>query len=220
MIIKLLRLALSAFVLLLIADSCTEQKIVSTPTGSAPSPLSNQETQGGATALVFDKSIGSPIDGATARRWMANFKDANPSVTATEHFVSASVLKKIISNSTCVGISFHYAQDVMGQLHIIPVGVASNGKMIANPGTDIGDSNVDWQTQQRWINNYKGSVRSHFFGAQSFDRVFLGLQTQIVRVTLALDDSGNPQLLLSNASDATPSEYQDRAGSCPPYCAI
>ncbi|HTH56126.1 MAG TPA: hypothetical protein VL728_08760, partial [Cyclobacteriaceae bacterium] len=190
----MLRSTLSLLVLLLV-NSCTEQKITSTPAGSTPA-LSSPETGPATTSPTFHKGIGSPIDRATALRWIANFAKVNPTAPATEHFIDAGVLKRIVSNSTCVGVSLHYSRDGAGHLHIIPIGTDSNGKQIPNLGIDIGDSTIDWQTQQRWITNYTGNVRSHFFGTQTFSRL---VQAEIVRITMALDDSGNPQLLLSDA---------------------
>jgi hypothetical protein len=217
MIANLLRSTFSVVALLLLVDACTEQKITTTPKEVAPE-LSTQQTGQAATTLsAFNKSVGSQIDRATALQWMANFAKANSNASVTEHYIQADVFKRIISNSTCVGVSLQYSFDDSGQLHIIPIGIDGNGKKIVNLGIDIGDFTIDWQTQQRWIANYTGKVRSHFFGAHTFTRLLVA-QVQIVRITLALDDEGNPQLLLSDASSAEPSSYEDKSYPCPPVC--
>lgn len=219
MIVKLFRSTILVLALLVLVHSCTDQKITSSPPSATPA-LPLDVTNQSATALpAFNKTIGSPIDRATALRWMTNFAKVNPQTSVTEHFIQATVLKRIISNSACVGISLHYSLDGLGQLHIIPAGIDGTGKMIANIGMDLGGLTIDWPTQLQWMTNYTGNVRSHFFGALTFTRL-LTSQVQIVRVTLALDDSGNPQLLLSNASASDPNNYEDASSPCPPVCPI
>ncbi|HTH56937.1 MAG TPA: hypothetical protein VL728_12895 [Cyclobacteriaceae bacterium] len=219
MIVNILRSSIPALVLLMLVNSCTEQKITSKPKGSAPTWSTHEAGQLSTTSSGFNKWIGSPIDRATAVRWMGNFVKANPRASVTEYFISSAVFKQILSNATCVGVSLHYSLDSSGQLHIIPVGIGSNGKMMANTSVTIDGKMMDWSTQQAWINNYTGKVRSHFFGALTFERLLVEQRAQAVRINLALDDSGAPQMLLSDNSVVNPDAIEDVSSPCPPVCA-
>jgi len=136
---------------------------------------------------------------------------------ASEYVVPVSILKSILGSTSCVGVVFYYAIDDLKELHIIPIGVDRAGKVIAWKSLTFGNTNINWQTAWQWINNYSGSPRSHFFGSQILIATYL--QVKNVRMSLALNDAGTAQLLLSDADTATPLKYGDESGSCPPFCA-
>jgi hypothetical protein len=147
---------------------------------------------------------------------MDNFTKDNPK-GVKEYLISVEAIEQILSNTSCAGISLHYATDPNGALHILPIGVDSNGKMMITQNIATPSGVVEWQTAQQWINNYTGYIRSHFFGTLTFSRLLAQQPTQL-RATLALNDVGAPQLLLTNASAITPAGYEDASQPCPPYC--
>jgi hypothetical protein len=207
-----------AFILLLIVYSCTEQKL------AAPSPTGQPlETNTGTTAAqaitpsLFNRHVGAPINKQQGLLWKRNFTIAKPGSAATDYVLRASTLKEILSVSTCVGISLFYAVDVSGRLMIVPVGINANGNAIAAQSISL-EPVIDWQTAWKYINNYTGEIKAHFFGAETFNRLLVAQSSPAVRVSLALNNSGTPQLLLSNASVADPAVYEDQSIVCPPVC--
>lgn len=205
---------LTSFLCLL---SCGEQKLTSGPETSATDRSSPAVESTATVQATFNVSVGSPIDQQTGLRWIGTFMKANPNAL-DNYYVQASTLKGIMANTACVGISLYYSVDASGNLHIIPIGVDVNGKVIAMQTTTVDNIALSWQTLWQWINNYTGTVRSHFFGTQTFTQLLVDQKSKAVLISRALDDSGNPQLLLSNAADSNPTSYSDESRPCPPYC--
>lgn len=194
--------------------ACSDPRLASKSDTGLAKNNADAIADGTPLSTVFSSKVGAPIDRPTAVRWMTNFTSRNASATA-EFFISTNALKNIISDKSCVGISLWYAVDDRGNLQIFPVGVDAFGKTMTT--NFINATSVSWQTASQWIANYNGAVRSHFFGSLIINSLLTG---PMVRVSRAIDDSGSPQLLLSNASDPVPADYDDRSQPCPPGCPI
>jgi len=186
-----------------------------------PSPTQTSQSAvisaGASITGVFNEAVGKPIDRSTALRWIDNFIKANPKATR-EYVIDASALKEIMANALCTGISLNYATDSLGALHILPIGLDRDGKVLPMQTIATQAGKIDWQTSRQWIGNYTGYIRSHFFGTMTFKRLLVDQRSSFVRVSLALNDIGSPQLLLSNASIASPSSFEDMSTPCPPVC--
>jgi len=213
------RTSFAILILAVIFDSCTDQRLT-TPPAPGASPKVDVATSGSisSTQTSFNKAVGAPINSQTGLRWIKNFASTKSSFIDAEYFVYGSTLQKIVADNNCVGISLYYAIDGSGKLHIIPVGIDGNGNIIVSQTVNVENMDISWQTAWQWINSYSGKVISHFFGAQTFTRLLIDQKLQTVRISLAMDDSNNPQLLLSNASNPNPSYYDDESRPCPPYC--
>ena len=209
--------ALAASIIFVLIDSCSDQRM----SQADPSPI--QSSQSAATSAsastvgAFNEYVGKPIDRSTALRWIDNFVKANPRATR-EYVIDASVLKEIMADASCTGISLNYATDGNGSLHILPIGLNRDGKILPMQTISTRSGKIDWRTSQEWISNYAGYIRSHFFGTMTFTRLLDEQRSSQVRVSLALNDAGAPQLLLSNASEISPSLYEDKSSPCPPVC--
>jgi hypothetical protein len=166
---------------------------------------------------MFNRNVGAPIDQQKGLRWKKKFASVKPTNAATDYFLKASTLKETLNTNNCVGISLFYAIDAAGKLMIVPMGIDANGKAIATQSISL-EPSIDWQTAWTCINRYDGKVKAHFFGTETYNRLLVGEAASLIRISLALNDEGAPQLLLSNASVANPTAYEDMSTPCPPIC--
>lgn len=208
-----------------IAFSCSEQI---TPIRSEKSISSDDSGLPGNTAAraenvnAFNETVGAPIDLTTGEQWIDNYEQAeNQSETYT---IKASALNKILSIKNCVGVSLAYARDSKGKLHTLAIGVDRNGKQMASNKVYTQNGDIKWKTAQCWIANYTGTVSSHFFGQNTFKRLWVNGYYDVV-ATFAIDDKNNPQLLLTpqipnNTAGKTAgkSGFEDLSSPCPPVC--
>jgi hypothetical protein len=164
---------------------------------------------------VFHRGVGAPVDQITAKRWMENLTRAG--VPHEEYRVGAWALRGILAQGA-VGISLGYAVDDGGRPHLLPVGVDGEGKAIRIETVPTEGRVIPWETARQWRARYAGATRSHFFGADTFERLIARQGSLTLRVERALNDRGEPQLLLSNADDIAPSEYEDASLPCPDHC--
>jgi len=199
--------------------ACSDQKLTpsqeATPAG--PTTTSSGNNSNTSVASIFNKTVGAPIDGKVGRNWINNFSKANGNV-AESYVIQSTVFNEIMTNTTCVGICLYYAKDSNNRLHILPLGIDANGKAIPAKSVAIQNGTIDWATALQWIDNYTGTVSAHFFGTNMFLSLTSAQNCTALRTTRALDNKGNPQLLLSNASDLTPATYADDSFPCPPIC--
>ncbi|GHN00521.1 hypothetical protein WSM22_20100 [Cytophagales bacterium WSM2-2] len=209
---SLLYFSCIVIVFVIATDSCTEQKLTVSSSPSV-SPVNTTATSSTNVQPHFNKSVGAPISREIAMRWMANYK-TKTGATA-EYFIKAGDLQKILADNNCIGISLHYATDTRGQLVIIPIGIDADGKLMK---ASTVANELSWTTAWQWIDNYRGEMKSHFFGMQTFARLLTEQKATLVRASLAKDDKGQQQLLLSNASNADPDDYEDESRKCPPQC--
>lgn len=168
-----------------------------------------------AETALFEKNKGVRIDSATGDRWIENFARVNDA--EAHHTLNVNALIMLLTHTGCVGISFYYATDDADNLRIIPVGTATNGSMLHGVQSETTRGEVNWTTAREMIDNYTGSVRYHFFGIASFQRL-LTRDCKNVRISLAMDDANGLQLLLSDAGDPTPGNYESAGTMCPPHC--
>lgn len=150
------------------------------------------------SASVFRVDVGGPIDAATATRWMENYRR----VTGSEVFsytIPAATLRQALAVPESVGISMQYGTDDTGELHIFPSALDNAGRVLTAPPGDV----------RRFIEQYRGAVKSHFFGRNTFARLLDEGRCETVRATLALDEALAPQLLLSDAAEKEPRSYED-----------
>ncbi len=196
--------------------ACTDQKLAPSQdaTSADPTIASSSDNVNTTVAPLFNKRVGAPIDGNIGRNWINNFAKANGNV-AKSYVIQSTVIKEILTNTACVGIFLYYAQDGNNQLHILPLGIDASGKIIQTKSVAIENGTIDWLTSMQWIDNYHGPVRAHFMGANMLLSLTAAQNSTAVRTSRALDDKGNPQLLLSNASDPMPVTYADDTWRCP-----
>jgi len=212
----------ASLITVVMAFGCSEQVI------PAESKNVNPTAGSAATARVessnpFNASVGAPIDNAVGERWIDNYRKDYASQAKTYN-IKSDALAKILSTNKCVGVSFAYAVDFQNRLHVLPIGVNSDGKLITSSKVYTQHGDIHWKTAQRWIKNYTGPVQSHFFGQNTFQRLWSSGSADVT-VTFALDDKNNPQLLLATAAPASDSgkvaassTYQDASAACPPAC--
>ena len=93
---------------------------------------------------------------------------------------------------------------------IFPSAVDSAGRLL----TDVAAP----ADARRFIDQYSGTVKSHFFGSDTYTRLLDEGRCEAVRATLALDDALAPQLLLSDAAEKEPRVYEDESAVCPTIC--
>ena len=154
------------------------------------------------TPSNFHAAVGAPIDAATAKRWIENYRQADDRGFASTT-IQAATLRRIQGLPGCVGVSLYYGLDDAGAVQIFPIGTDGEGRAIA--GTPLPAEAT------RWIRRYTGPVKSHFFGRDTFTRLLDERRSEIVRVTPALDDDQAPQLLLSDAAETEPRIYEDES---------
>ncbi|HEY9004855.1 MAG TPA: hypothetical protein VIM75_01910 [Ohtaekwangia sp.] len=209
---------------LIISTACSEHPVTiqndspgSSGTGTVSSAARTEQQTN-----PFNPTVGAPIDYDQGERWIDNYESSS-TTQATTYTIKSAPLATILSGGNCVGISLVYAVDFQQRLHILPIGVNSNGRWIKSKTVYTQNGDVTWQTAQCWIKNYTGSVQSHFFGQNTFSRLWTGGKADVV-VSFARDDNNNPQLLLTAPSPARTngrtagSGYEDASSPCPPVC--
>jgi hypothetical protein len=165
----------------------------------------------------FKKTVGGPVTQSITARWIDNYKKQHG--LAKTYSINAEKLTNILSQPLCNGISMHYARDEKFNLHILPIGVDASGKIMATENVATENGDIDWTTAQQWISNYSGPAISHFFGANTFERLIHQQKGAVVFAELALDDKMAPVILLSNDKTIpTGNSKEDITIVCPPVC--
>jgi len=212
----------ASLIAVVMAFGCSEQVIPAESKNANPA-AGISATARTESSTPFNTTVGAPIDNTVGERWIDNYRKDYASQAKTYN-IKSDALSKILSANKCVGISFSYAVDFQKRLHVLPIGVNSDGKLMTcnQVYTQYGD--IQWKTAQRWIKNYTGPVQSHFFGTNTFTRLWTNGLADIL-VTFALDDNNNPQLLLTRNDTAgrttatsTKSSVEDASFPCPPVC--
>ena len=213
-----------------IAYSCSDQVIpmessqsaIAGSAGTTATARTGNSSSSSSTS-PFNVSVGAPIEHTTGERWIDNYVKDYASQSETYH-IKAGALAEILSNKKCVGISFAYAQDFQKRLHVLPMGVDGDGKIILSKTVYTQNGDISWKTAKSWISNYTGPVQSHFFGQNTFQRLWVNGNADVV-ITFAVDDNNNPQLLLAVANStnsagkvSSQSTYEDASAACPPAC--
>lgn len=176
-----------------------------------------QQTTTTPTEKTFNKSVGAPVEGSIGRQWIKNYINS-PSGGRLEYFLMIKDLQQILSKKGCVGICMYYARTAQNELAILPIGINENGALIKSNQINTENGYIDWATAQEWISNYKGAVKARFFGSNTFYRLMQDASSNVIRASYAIDNKGNPQLLLADAAISSPMRYEDESRPCPPYC--
>jgi hypothetical protein len=206
--------------LLLSVFSCSEHGIDTDQ--EKISSVDNASSPGSAASSIikdhpFKKTVGGPVAQSITARWIDNYKKQHG--LAKTYSINAEKLTNILSRPLCNGISMHYARDEKFNLHILPIGVDASGKIMATENVATENGDIDWDTAQQWISNYSGPARSHFFGANTFERLIHQQEGVTIFAELALDDKMVPVVLLSNDKTITTgNDKQDISIICPPNC--
>ena len=204
--------------------ACTEQEMNARESESnqTKTDVAREETVS-ASYNPFNKTTGAPIETNKAQQWIENYNAANPGCEKN-YLLRSGCIKAIVGNKKCVGISLFYAHDPYKKIHILPIGIDEKGKQIPCKyiATQYGD--IPWKTAQQWIARYTGTTRSHFFGQNTFSRLWENGVTDI-SISFARDNNNNPQLLLSpqsatgaNGKVAALKVFEDASAACPPAC--
>ena len=224
MLPKLNSLCVIIVAMTVVASSCTEQD------SSAIEQISTEATTGSVDQAArkeifnpFNETIGAPIDYNKGQEWITNYDKSNACPTKT-YTITSGAVNAILNDGRSVGISMMYALDRQRQLHILPIGVDGNGKQVVTKSVYTKNGNISWRTAQSWVANYTGPVQSHFFGKNTFSRLWSDGVSGIV-ITFATDNNNNPQLLLtalstngSNGRAAASKSFEDASSPCPPVC--
>jgi hypothetical protein len=173
-----------------------------------------------ATSLLqsspFNEYVGAGISGKLGEAWKRNY--ARKAGQEFEYAVNASELQEVLSLPSCIGISFVFSEDSSGEIHALSVGIDSSGKIIEANAMATRSGDVDWKTGQEWIGRFQGSYKSFFFGSQTFKRLILEKKSEVIRLNLGIDENGQYQLLLSDAADPSPTNFEDDSIKCPKFC--
>lgn len=164
---------------------------------------------------VFHKAVGAPTDPETAHRWMDN--RARTGAPRETYQLDAAALRKLLAQGAA-GISLAHAVDDGGKPHILAIGVSADGQPLRTDTISTMSGPLSWDTARAWRARHAGPTRSHFFGADTFERLLVRQGSPAIHVEPALNDAGKPQLLLSNADDLEPSGYEDASIPCPDHC--
>ena len=196
----------SASVLLALA-ACEEME----PEDAAEEPQRelSADSANEAETPIFHAAVGAPIDAGTGTRWIENHRRVAGSEVVS-YTIRVETLRRILGSPGCVGISLQYGVDDSGELQIVPVGVDGDGRPIADTVVPV--------EARRFTGRYTGTVKSHFFGRNTFIRLLDERHSEAMRATPALDDDRAPQLLLSDAAEKEPRVYEDRSFPCSSAC--
>ncbi len=147
----------------------------------------------------FNATVGAPINGELALRWVENYNKAHGTDKNTFYTMNSKDIKAILSDASAVGISFYYATDGT-KMYVLPIGINKNGEWITTTDIPTENGRIDLETAKLWIANDKGPIDGNFFGRETFDRLF-SQPCDFVCGTLALNDEGKQQLLLTRKQD-------------------
>lgn len=210
---------------LAMTTACMDQEMTTQKkeSGNTDADASHSETVTPSNYNPFNKTTGAPIAADKALQWIDNFQAANPECEKT-YTVRWYPLKNILMNKKCVGISFVYASDPYKMTHILPIGIDEKGKLIQSRFVSTQRGDIPWKTAQQWIASYTGTTKSHFFGQNTFSRLWADGVTDI-SISFAKDDNNNAQLLLrsktgagTNGKTAAKKDFEDASAACPPAC--
>jgi hypothetical protein len=207
----------SLIIIILCVYSCREQELSEEKVLSTRDIVATTNNNIANQTASFTRSVGKPVDGTIGQKWIENYKKANGR-DFEFYILKAEAFQNILSNSSCIGISLHYAKDDEGNHHIIPIGVDLSGALMKSEKNTLSSGEISWDIGQQWISNSSGIVRSHFFGANTFNRLLIDGGALSIRMTKALDDNNKTQLLLSDAGKMEIQSYEDASSPCPTVC--
>ena len=184
--------------------------------GSTTSATTTLSTDGVEVQPFFHKGVGRAIGKDTAKRWINNFIQKNG--TKKDYTITSTSLQQILSQPNCIGLCLYYGVDDAGKVHILPIGINEAQSVIKMNTVPTESGSINWETAMLWRARYIGTVKAHFFGANTFDRLINKQGSPAIRTTLATNDTNAPQLLLSNSTEGDPRDYEDESAACPTAC--
>lgn len=113
--------------------SCEESSIPETPVEQA-SDRQQFAANAATGTYTFDGKEGDPIELQTANRWIARFKEENPTGTQA-HFFGHEIIQEILAQEGCKGIRIYYGIDESGNRQLMLVGATSDGSNIIPSAT-------------------------------------------------------------------------------------
>jgi hypothetical protein len=187
--------------------ACTQQEL------SPGSKQADVVSAPGAMTSPYAKTVGAPIAGSLGRQWVANYAKATGG--AVSYTIEARELQAILDRGVA-GISLCYGVDAKGALHVLPLGVDSTGKFVRTEAVPVKGGTIGWNTSREWIGRHTGAVHSHYFGADTYAWLLKGLKGTAVKTTVAMNEKGVLQLLMSDAAVEQPETFADASYLCPP----
>jgi hypothetical protein len=207
---------------LVLFATCSKQSSIVENMSSAKANSIESETPEKSLLNPFHRSVGGKISTETGKKWIENYVKA--SGKSCSYTIESSIIEDLLADSKVDGIVMYYAVDNRGEPHILPFGVA-NGKRIKATFVTTRNGQVSWEEAMEMIANHKDVTRSHFFGANTFQRLIKDRQVKIILAIRGRDDQNVDQLLLfdggnvSNAASANEEEQpEDKSNVCPLLC--
>jgi hypothetical protein len=157
---------------------------------------------------TFYKNVGKEIPFEVGMRWLNTYRTKQNIQGRTGALYSVSALQfntMLLSVLDLTGVAYHYGLDAAGTTHIILIPIdGSLSLWSAIPGRIFIDANtglpISQSTAQAWANNYKSihpdEIWFHFFGKNIFDEITSLLFFNSMDIEPALNDEGEPQILL------------------------
>jgi hypothetical protein len=156
------------------------------------------------------RTVGMKIPTEVGARWIAAYNRKN-SISGRGQGVAYSVdaaqlEASLASVNDLVGVAFHYAEDDLGNTHIIMIPIDPTMSIWTEiPGRVFVDTNTGNPISQgeanSWANRYKrnnpGMIWFHYFGRNVFDEILIIANLASMDIVPALDDLDlSPELLL------------------------
>lgn len=216
--------SLAIVIVLLTAYACQQDELPETDAPLSNDPVTSSEDKSSASLYPdhrnFSRKVGKTISHQTGETWIDNYR-REVGRNSPAYVLNAKIVKDLLQNPVCIGISLHFAEDNTGKVVILPITVDQDGKRIKTDIVVTQSGSIDWLTAQQWMDNYKGAVDAHFFGADTFSRLLTEDAVEI-HLTEALDDRNKRQLLLrkgkAKGNSDDDDDYEDGSWPCPPMC--
>lgn len=121
------RIINACFFIGILVVSCEDSNVLEIPAKQASTQQFSANE--GMAGYTFNGSEGDPISLETANRWIARFKEVNPTGTQA-HFFGYEIIQAILAQDECKGIRIYYGIDDAGNRQIMLVGATLNGDNI------------------------------------------------------------------------------------------
>jgi hypothetical protein len=219
---KLSTIGMILSLLILVFSTCSTESSIAEDVNSASADGMESGTFENSFENPFHREVGGKISSEMGKRWIDNYsKITGKSFT---YSIRSSAIEEILTDQTVDGVVMYYAETDEGDRHILPFGV-KNGKRLRAERIPIETGYVSWEESLAMIENHKGKFKSHFFGANTFQRIIRERQVKVILITCGMDEKSINQLLLSDGDlvsmESIASEdagYEDKSYVCPDLC--
>jgi predicted GTPase len=207
---------------LILFSTCSKQNSIAEDVNSTSAQDFGSTSSENSFANPFHRAVGGKISSEMGKRWIENYsKITGKSFT---YSIRSSAIEEILTDQSVDGVVMYYAETDEGHRHILPFGV-KNGKRLRAERIPVESGYVSWEEALAMIENHKGKFKSHFFGANTFQRIIRERQVNVILITCGMDERNVNQLLLSSAdlakTETTAIEeegYEDKSYVCPDLC--